>query len=326
VGAFFEGGNQQVAMIKQQNKTNKTPQNRHIDMAPTRAAQLARMDAPSTSGTSTKPGVRCKRCDKTKSGQCFKHRRREQEELSLVEDSVLAEARKRDREGNRAYVAEGKKYGYKREGYTRVRKRGPNHAVANPCKGPNGKTGTSCGKSRGDAYSGKGFAFCSSCFLNAYGVDAHNAAKAAIRHARNVGGPGRRDKCMGRGQGKVCPNLIVHKSGILGALIKTGMKDGRCRKLMRNDTIISLIVAEFNKARQCLPCFLEDHPDHAKTLENITSCDDGPCVGPACDSSLPRVPNSGGLCKPCFDALVERNAAECPAIECPAPPAKRPRR
>ncbi len=97
---------------------------------------------------------------------------------------------------------------------------------------------------------------------------------------------------------------------------------------MRNDSIISLIVAEFNKARQCLPCFEKDHPDHPKTLENIASCDDDPCIGPVCESGLPRVPNSGGLCKPSrwLDAFVERNAAECPAIECPAPPAKLPRR
>jgi hypothetical protein len=37
---------------------------------------------------------------------------------------------------------------------------------------------------------------------------------------------------MGRGKGKVCRNNIVHhdKSGILGALKKTGMKleDGQC--------------------------------------------------------------------------------------------------
>jgi hypothetical protein len=97
-------------------KTKQTKQPPAIDMAPTRASQLARMVGSSTSGTvtstGTKPGVRCKRCDNTKSGQCFRHRRREQEELSLVEDPVLAEARKRGREGNRAYVAEGKKYGY----------------------------------------------------------------------------------------------------------------------------------------------------------------------------------------------------------------------
>jgi hypothetical protein len=296
-------------------------------MAPTRAVQLARMVG---SSTSTKPEKRCKRCDKTRSGQCHIHRLREQEEVSGVEDPGLAKARKRGREGQRDMLAEGKKYGYKRD-----RKRDPS-AVQNPCKGPNGKTGTSCGKARGDAFSGKGFAFCSSCFLSVYGVEAHKAASAARQqreHAgrallRDVGGPGRSKpnlKCMGRGKGKVCPNLIVHKSGILGALKKTGMKDGQCRKLMREDPIISRIVAAFNKARQCLPCFLKDHPDHANTLENITSCDDGPCVGPECDSGLPRVLNSGGLCKPCFDAFVERNAAECPAIECPAPPAKRPR-
>jgi hypothetical protein len=60
---------------------------------------------------------------------------------------------------------------------------------------------------------------------------------------------------MNPDEGKVCPNNIVHKSasGIRGALKKTGMNDGQCRKLMRNDSIISLIVAEFNKARQCRP-------------------------------------------------------------------------
>jgi hypothetical protein len=240
----------------------------------------------------------------------------EQEEVLGVEDPGLAERRKRARESSRAYVAEGKKYGYKRK------------SPARPCKGPDGKTGT-CGKPLGVAFSGKGVNFCSPCFLNAYGVEAHKAAKAARQQreyaALNVGGPGNsKAKCMGRGKGKVCPNLIAHKSGIRGALKTTGMKDGQCKRLMRNDSIISLIVAEFNKARQCLPCFLKDHPDHARTLENITSCDDDPCVGPACKSGLPRVPNSGGLCKPCLDAFVERDAAECPAIECPAP--KRPRR
>ena len=303
-------------MIKTK-QTNQPPP--PIDMALTRAVQLARMVG---SSTSTKPEKRCKQCDKVRSGKCYVHRRREQEEVLGVEDTLLAEARKRNREGNRAYHAEGKKYGYKRD-----RKRDPN-AVPNPCKGPDGKTGT-CGKSRGTEFSGKGFAFCSSCFLSAYGVEAHKAAKAARQQrdyaASNVGGPGNsKVKCKGRGKGKVCPNLITHKSGIRGALKTTGMKDGQCKRLMRNDSIISLIVAEFNKARQCLPCFLKDHPDHARTLENITSCDDGPCVGPECDSGLPRVPNSGGLCKPCLDAFVERDAAECPAIECPAP--KRPRR
>ena len=201
----------------------KTNQTKQTAMAPTRASQLARTVGSSTSGTSTKPGKRCKACDRTKSGQCSRHRRMEQEEVLGVEDTLLAEARKRSRESSRAYLAEGKKYGYKRK------------PASHPCKGPDGKTGT-CGKPRGVAFSGKGVNFCSPCFLSAYGVEAHKAAKAARQQreyaALNVGGPGRsKAKCMGRGKDKVCPNLIAHKSGILGALKKTGMKDGPCRTL-----------------------------------------------------------------------------------------------
>ena len=187
-------------------------------------------------------------------------------------------------------------------------------------RSPDGKTGDTCGKYPGVPYSGKGSAFCSTCFRQAYGDDAHKAALAAYKQRYDVGP---RVKCEGRDKGKVCPNYTDHESGIRGALTKTGMTKGNARELMREDAIISRIVAAFDKARQCLPCFKLDHPGHAKTLENITSSDDDPCVGSACESRLPRVPHSGGLCQSCLDAIVERNAAECPAIDCPAPPAKR---
>jgi hypothetical protein len=142
-------------------------------------------------------------------------------------------------------------------------------------------------------------------------------------------------------KGKACKHRINEKQGILAALRRTGTTLSEAREAMQTEASIQRIVVAYDKSGLCVWCFKRKFTGLGKELTNLTTCnaDDDSCqriavhqglcghhhgltlpasetlcAGEngdfACDSGKPRKPSTGNLCKPCFDTMITRMAAE----------------
>ena len=207
------------------------------------------------------------------------------------------------------------------------------------CKGVDSLTGQQCTKPRQKGCSIDGSPRCTTCHKAAIGHDA----------LPQCGGTNKKGMACKYRIGRI----IGDGRGILNALRRTGATTAGVREAVETEASIKRLVAAYTKSGLCLWCFKRRYTGLGKELNSLTRCnadDDScqrvahrnglcghhygltlpasstQCAGEAgdftCESGKPRMgPSKGNLCKPCFDAMTTRMAAEPTAR-----PAKRQRR
>ena len=274
----------------------------------------------------------CGRCAGTADSQAARKRRQEKEKSSRVPDPLLERNRKRNREADRAVYAAAK----------------ANNCVPDRkvCKGVDGPTGKPCTRPITSHLSIDGSPRCRRCYKAAVGDRAY---KELLRKRHDA-----LPQCGGTNKkGMACKYRIDGQGGILNALRRTGATTAGVREAVETEASIKRLVAAYTKSGLCLWCFKRRYTGLGKELNSLTRCnadDDScqrvahrnglcghhygltlpasstQCAGEAgdftCESGKPRMgPSKGNLCKPCFDAMTTRMAAEPTAR-----PAKRQRR
>jgi hypothetical protein len=268
-------------------------------------------------------------------------RYREDEKATGVTDARLTTIRETRRNCDNSRNKAAKSYGF----------------IVNQCKGPDGKTGSTCQNTYQAPFSGKGVFFCATCHKAAKGPEVHANVLAAKRAKLAAKDPlSKGPLCKGiDGNGKACRNPLNGKNGILLALRKAGLNSTKARAFMQSD--IPQIVAAFEQSELCLSCFKIEYRTLGEQLTAITRCsvtDDGggPCqrvahrngqcrshfdaTQPAkssrcrgisgdfkCDSGKPPSRKKDDLCKPCFEATVAQVAAATSPVRCPRKKQKR---
>ena len=254
-------------------------------------------------------------------------RYREDEKATGVTDARLTTIRENYRTSKKSRNKAAKSYG---RGF-----------IVSQCKGPDGKTGSTCQRTYQTPFSGKGVFFCATCHKAAKGPEVHANVLAAERAKLAAAKLAAKDPlCKGiDGNGRACRSHLNGKNGILLALRKAGLKVTEARAFMQSD--IPQIVAAFEQSELCLSCFKIEYRTLGEQLTAITRCsvtDDGggPCqrvahrngqcrshfdaTQPAkscrgisgdfkCDSGEPPSQRKAHLCKPCFEAKVAQVAA-----------------
>jgi hypothetical protein len=282
---------------------------------------------------------RCKKCNQPNRKQCSQcsgksdpnaaaKRYREEEKATGVTDARLTTIRENSRKSKKSRNKAAKSYGF----------------IVNQCKGPDGKTGSTCQNTYQARFSGKGVFFCATCHKAAKGPEVHANVLAAKRAKLAAKDP----LCKGiDGNGRACRSHLNGKYGILLALRKAGLKVTEARAFMQSD--IPQIVAAFEQSELCLSCFKKEYPQHGQGLTAITACSGTDSAGvpcrraahrnglceshfdatqPAkscrgisgdfkCDSGAPASRRRDHLCKPCFQAKVAQVAAATPLLRRP---------
>jgi hypothetical protein len=250
--------------------------------------------------TSPTTGKRCVQCMNRayQCRQCSGKRDRNPTRTALIkkarETGVVAPAldkcRKQHNKNDREQRASKKLHGFKIKHDERR------------CKGPDGKTGTSCQHLRVSSSSPRGFSFCTACYHKAY-PEASAASRAASRAASSAARQKRSadlatKKCAGQEPigsskvGKVCPKLISGEHSIAAALQRAGMSLKVAGAAMQVPGPLKFAVIAYDRSGQCYPCFLNAHPTHAETLKTHTQCKGTDGAGIRCQ----RTAAEKGLC------------------------------
>ena len=264
--------------------------------------------------TSPTPAERCDKCRNRAyqcrqcSGNTDKHPKRTALQKKARETGevapALAKYRKQSNQNEREQRAQKKLYGFKIEPDERR------------CKGPDGKTGTSCQHLRVSSCSPPGYSFCTTCHHKA-----NPAAAAPVRAASSAARAARQKrsadlaakKCAGQEPigsgkvGKVCPNSICGENSIFKALTKAGLTADEARAAMQVPGTLMLAVDAYKRSGQCYPCFLNAHPTHAKTLKTHTQCKGTDGAGIRCQ----RTAAEKGLCNEHSGKEARRRALPC---------------